>query len=80
MKTIAISIEEEVLARVDRVAGAEHPDRPGNRSKVIRAAVREYLARLESAVQEEREREILRRHSRRLARQTAALVKEQAKP
>ena len=80
--TIAITIEEETLKRVDRVAVAagERAGGPANRSRVIRAAVHEYLARLERMAEEERERHILKRHSRRLARQAAALVKEQAKP
>ena len=80
MKTIAITIEDDVLERVDRVATTQRSGKAGNRSYVIRTAVHEYLARLESAVEEERERAILQRHSRRLARQAAALVKDQAKP
>jgi metal-responsive CopG/Arc/MetJ family transcriptional regulator len=80
MRTIAITIEEETLEQVDRVAASGRTGPTANRSKVIRAAVREYLARLERAVEEEREREILKRHSRRIARDAAALVREQAKP
>jgi hypothetical protein len=76
VKTIATTIEEETL---DRVAAGTRPTAASNRSKVIRTAVRDYLARLERAAEEEREREILKRHARRLARQAAALVKEQAK-
>jgi len=44
MKTIAITIDEAMLESVDRLAG-HHGDTP-NRSKVIRAAVGEYLARI----------------------------------
>lgn len=66
-----------MLANVDRLsrgrAGA-------NRSKVIRAAVGEYLARVERLADEERERQVFRRHRGRLRREAAALVKEQAKP
>ena len=80
MRTIAITIEEETLKRVDRVAAGERAGGPANRSRIIRAAVREYLARLERIAEEERERTILRRHSGRLARQAAALVREQVKP
>jgi len=47
---------------------------------VIREAVREYLARVERSAEEEKEKEIFKRHRSRLARQAAALVKEQAKP
>ena len=80
MKTIAITIEEETLRRVDRVAAARRTGSTANRSLVIRAAVREYLARIERTAEDERERAILKRHARRLSRQAAALVKEQAKP
>lgn len=73
MKTIAISIDEETLARVDRVAGR-------NRSRLLREAVREHVARLERLAEEEREAAIIRRHRGRLARQAAALVRAQAKP
>ena len=79
MKTIAITIEEDILDRIDRLRA-----RPGsarrNRSHVIREAVREYLARVERSAEEEKEKEIFKRHRSRLARQAAALVKEQAKP
>lgn len=73
MKTIAISIDEETLARVDRVAGH-------NRSKLLREAVREHVTRLERLAEDEREAAIVRRHRGRLARQAAALVRAQAKP
>jgi len=78
MKTIAITIDEAMLARLDRLSG----DRGGssNRSKIIRAAVAEHLARIERAAEEERERDVFRRHRGRIRRQAAALVKEQAKP
>jgi metal-responsive CopG/Arc/MetJ family transcriptional regulator len=78
MKTIAISIDENILQRIDRImAGKEGGNR--NRSQIIRQAVIEYIDRLERLVEEEREREIFQRHRQRLARQAAALVKEQAK-
>lgn len=80
MKTIAITIDEDTLARVDRIVRVPQSGRAGNRSRTIRTAVHEYLARLEGAAEEERERAILQRHARRLARQAAASVKEQAKP
>ncbi|OFW03040.1 MAG: hypothetical protein A3I61_05445 [Acidobacteria bacterium RIFCSPLOWO2_02_FULL_68_18] len=79
MKTIAITIDEDILERLDRVA------RPGggrglNRSRIIRTAVRDYVSRLERQLDEEREAAIVRRHRGRLARQAAALVRQQAKP
>jgi metal-responsive CopG/Arc/MetJ family transcriptional regulator len=79
MKTIAITIDTDMLQRLDRLAA--HGGRGGaNRSRVIRTAVKEYLARLEAAAEAEHERAIFRRHSKRLARQSAALVREQARP
>jgi hypothetical protein len=78
MKTIAITIDEETLARIARISG------PGesalNRSKLIRAAVKDYVLRLERAEEEEREAAIVRRHRARLARQASAAVKTQAMP
>jgi metal-responsive CopG/Arc/MetJ family transcriptional regulator len=79
VKTIAITIEEETLERVDRAAAAARSGATANRSQLIRTAVREYLARLERMAEEDRERHIVKRHARRLAQQAAALVKEQAK-
>ena len=79
MKTIAITIDEDTLARVDRLAVPD--SRAGhNRSRVIRQAVREYVSRIERVAEDEREAAIVRRHRGRLARQAGALVREQAKP
>jgi hypothetical protein len=47
--------------------------------QIIRQAVQEYLERLEYLAEEEREREIFQQQRQELARQAAALVKEQAK-
>jgi metal-responsive CopG/Arc/MetJ family transcriptional regulator len=77
MKTIAITIEDDMLDRIDRVAATRRGS--SNRSRVIREALREYLLRVERLAEEEREREIFRRHKGKLARQALALVKEQAK-
>ena len=72
MKTIAITIDEETVARVDRLG-------KGNRSRVIREAVQEYVARVERLAAEAQEATVIHRHRSRLARQAAALVREQAK-
>ena len=77
MKTIAITIEDDILERIDRLSAATQ--NTSNRSRIIREAVREYLTRVERLAEEERERQIFRKHRGRLARQAAALVKEQAK-
>jgi metal-responsive CopG/Arc/MetJ family transcriptional regulator len=78
MKTIAITIDTETLNRVDRLASGRGPGR-ANRSRVIREAVREYVSRLERAVEDEREAVVVRRHRGRITRQASALVREQAK-
>lgn len=77
MKTIAITIDDETLERLERLE-----ERPGgrNRSRVIRLAVREYVARLERLAEQEREAAVIRRHRGRLARQARALVRVQAQP
>jgi len=77
MKTIAITIDEGMLERVDRLAGR---DGGNNRSHLIRLAVQEYVSRAERLAQHERENAIIRRHRGRLARQARELVREQAKP
>ncbi len=77
MKTIAITIDEDMLKRIDRIVALNAVAR--NRSQVIRQAIQEFIARLERLAEEEREREIFRRQRQRLARQADALVKEQAK-
>lgn len=73
MKTIAITIDNDTLERVDRLGGR-------NRSRVIRLAVQEYVARLDRLAEEEREAAVIRRHRGRLARQARALVRAQAQP
>lgn len=78
MKTIAVTIDEPTLERLDRVANDKSAAWK-NRSEVVRQAVQELLSRLETIAEEEREREIFRRNRTRINRQAAALVKEQAK-
>jgi metal-responsive CopG/Arc/MetJ family transcriptional regulator len=78
MKTIAITIDEDMLVRVDRLAG-----RGGaatrNRSRLIRDAVQEHVTALERRAAEHNEAAIVRRHRSQLARQAKALVAGQAK-
>ena len=76
----------ETLARLDRRAGGQG-GATGNRSKIVRRALHEFLSRAEKAAEraeqaaeEDRERDIFRRNRVRLGRQAAALVKAQAKP
>ena len=75
MKTIAITIEEGMLKRVDQLAEKEGL----NRSEFVREAVQDYVAHKDTEVEEEREREIFRKHKKKLKRQTSALIREQAK-
>ena len=78
MKTIAITIDDDILDRIDHLM--ERLPQRTNRSKIIREAVREYLVRVERTREEEREREIFRKNRKLLERQAEVLVKEQAKP
>jgi metal-responsive CopG/Arc/MetJ family transcriptional regulator len=80
MKTIAISIDDALLAHIDRLARQARPAgsrRRPNRSEVIREAVLELLRRRQQSERESREREILSRHRKKLQRQLEALVPEQ---
>lgn len=76
MKTIAVSIDEDTLDNLDAVVAASRSLR--SRSAVIRAAVREFAERERRRQAEEQERAVLRQHSRRLAREARALIREQA--
>ena len=82
MRTIAISIEEASVAAVDRLAQAAGRRRgggkKGNRSEVIRQAVREFLARRRKQEREERDRQVLSAHRDEIGSQGASLVAEQA--
>jgi metal-responsive CopG/Arc/MetJ family transcriptional regulator len=75
MKTIAITIDEPTLRRIDELA----KQRGMNRSEVVREAAQEYIAEKEAESEEERERKIFRRYKNKLKKQTGALIKEQAK-
>jgi metal-responsive CopG/Arc/MetJ family transcriptional regulator len=72
MKTIAITIDDALLERMDRLSG-------GNRSLLVREAVAQYVVRREREAVEAEEDAVIRRHRRRLAREAAALVRVQAK-
>jgi metal-responsive CopG/Arc/MetJ family transcriptional regulator len=77
MKTIAISIDDTTLKRVDSLVAAGQGK---NRSQIVRRALQELATRVERELEEERERAILRRHQKRLNRQAAALIRGQARP
>jgi metal-responsive CopG/Arc/MetJ family transcriptional regulator len=78
MKTIAVTIDEMTLERLDRIMAGDR-GLWRSRSEAIREAVQELVVRIERQSEEEREREIFRRHRGLINRQAAALVKEQAK-
>lgn len=77
MKTIAITVDEETLARIDELR--DSTGRYASRSALVRDALSEYLASEQRRIAEDRERSILRQHKDLLARQLEALVAEQAK-
>ncbi len=78
MKTIAITIDEMTLKLLDELTASS--PKPGNRSALVRAALREFAERTQRRELEAREDRILKRHRQRLARQAAALIAEQARP
>jgi metal-responsive CopG/Arc/MetJ family transcriptional regulator len=79
MKTIAITIDDPTLSALEKLA-RESSARPGSRSRMIRTAVQEYVAREIRRRREAAEREIIKKHRRRLASQAQALISEQAEP
>jgi metal-responsive CopG/Arc/MetJ family transcriptional regulator len=76
MKTIAISIDEPTLDALDRLARKGRPRR--TRSKLVREAIAEFLARREEQEQEASEWATITKHRALLARQAKAMVTEQA--
>ncbi len=76
MKTIAVTIDEETLDRVDELAASS--DRYTSRSALVRAALDGYVARERRLREEDRERRIISEHKESLADELAALVAEQA--
>lgn len=79
MKTITVTIEEDTLKSTDEIA-KKSPSGSRNRSRIIRAALKEFVAKELKRDREAREREILQRHRARLEKQARALIAEQAKP
>ncbi len=71
-------MDESTLALLDKLIATSGTVR--NRSAVIRAAVREFAEQARHREVEAHEGRILKEHRKRLARETAALIKEQARP
>ena len=75
MKTIAVTIDDETLDRVDELASS---DQYSSRSALVRAALAGYVARERRLREEDRERRIIQEHKESLADELTALVAEQA--
>jgi metal-responsive CopG/Arc/MetJ family transcriptional regulator len=78
MKTIAVTVDEATLRLLDKLSAGE--PRRRTRSALVRAALREFAERERRRADEEREREIFRKHRHRLAREARWLVDQQARP
>ena len=79
VKTIAVTIDEPTLRRIERLLAVKNRDWR-NRSEVFRQAVHEFVARREKEMEEVREKEIFRRFKRRLNQQAKFLIRTQASP
>ena len=78
MKTLAITIEEDTLQRIDKFVSKNRAISM-SRSRFIREALQEHLSRGGGQAEDEREREIMKLHCRLLQQEALALIKEQAK-
>lgn len=78
MKTIAVTIDEETLARIDELTASS--DRFASRSALVRDALAAYVARERRLGEEKRERRVLRKHKQSLNRELEVLIEEQARP
>jgi Arc/MetJ-type ribon-helix-helix transcriptional regulator len=78
MKTIAITIDAETLNLIDELSSSSKKFR--SRSALVRAAIRSYARHVQRQLEEERERDIIRKNKDLLDRQLKALITEQAKP
>lgn len=76
MKTIAMTIDETTLNLLDELAASSPRHR--SRSALVRVAIREFAEREQKRKNEAHESEILHKHKKSLARQTRALIAEQA--
>jgi metal-responsive CopG/Arc/MetJ family transcriptional regulator len=78
MKTIAITIDDTTLKLLDELSAGE--PRRRTRSALVRTALREFAERERRRADEEREREVFRKHRQQLAREARRLVEQQARP
>ncbi len=75
MKTIAVTIDEDTLKLLDELTGGASRR---SRSALVRKALREFAEREQRWEVEAKESAILHKNRKRLARQTRALISEQA--
>ena len=75
MRTIAITIDDDILKLLDELTAGRR-----TRSALVRAALREFAERERRRAVEEREQEIFRSHRKQLAREARLLIREQARP
>jgi predicted transcriptional regulator len=78
MKTIAVTMDDATLRLLEQLSTSE--PRRRTRSALVRAALREFAERERRRVNEEREREIFRKHRQQLGREARRLVQQQARP
>ncbi len=78
MKTIAITVDAETLNLIDELFSSSQKFR--SRSALVRAAIRNYARHVQKQLEEERERDIIRKNKGLLDRQLKALIAEQAQP
>ncbi len=75
MKTIAVTIDEATLDRMDELTSSS--ERYSSRSAFVRAALSWYVARERRLLDEDRERRIVRKHKESLTKELTALVAAQ---
>jgi Arc/MetJ-type ribon-helix-helix transcriptional regulator len=76
MKTIAITVDSETLNLIDDLFRSSKKFR--SRSALVREAIRSYAQQVKKQLEEERERDIIRKNKDLLDRQLKALIAEQA--
>jgi predicted transcriptional regulator len=76
MKTVSTTVDEDILARLDKLAGGSQSG-SRSRSSMIRDALRAHVARMERKIEHERETKVFRRHRKRLDKEVAALLRDQ---
>ena len=79
MRTITITLEESMLRQLDSIAG-EQATGTRNRSRIVRQALTDFIARRDRAAREAAEWARWAPHIDQINRQAAELVADQAEP